>query len=140
MEITANAIQSVTAGSSVIFTETPVPGKCSIVHREGSGQVKVRATGCAGQCRARFRATFGGNIAIPSGSTQEISLAISLDGEAIGPTVMRITPAAAAQYNNVSASIFIDVPAGCCSTISVKNTSTITINVQNANLIVERVA
>ena len=34
----------------------------------------------------------------------------------------------------------IDVPRGCCSTVSVRNTSTQAIDVQNANLIVERVA
>lgn len=33
-----------------------------------------------------------------------------------------------------------DVPTGCCSTAGVTNTSDQTINVQNANLIVERVA
>ena len=44
------------------------------------------------------------------------------------------------EYNNVFSSIFLDVPKGCCSQISVKNLSTQAINVQNANLIVERVA
>jgi hypothetical protein len=50
------------------------------------------------------------------------------------------TPAAVDQYNNVSASLYVDVPIGCCSQISVENTSTIPVSVQNANLIIERVA
>lgn len=50
------------------------------------------------------------------------------------------TPAAANEFNNVASAIFLDVPAGCCTQISVKNISTQPINVQNANLIVERVA
>lgn len=46
----------------------------------------------------------------------------------------------AAQYQNVSIDTFVDVPAGCCTTISVKNTAGVDIDVQNANLIVPRVA
>lgn len=50
------------------------------------------------------------------------------------------TPAAVDQYNNVSAGIYIDVPAGCCVNIAVENTSTQAINVANANLVVTREA
>jgi hypothetical protein len=53
---------------------------------------------------------------------------------------MITTPAAVEQYSNVKSSIFIDVPRGCCSTISVQNTSTQAISIQNANLIITRVA
>jgi hypothetical protein len=53
---------------------------------------------------------------------------------------MTATPAAVEEFFNVYSSIFIDVPRGCCNSISVRNISTIPINVQNANLIVERVA
>jgi hypothetical protein len=51
---------------------------------------------------------------------------------------MIITPAAVEQFSNVFSAVFIDVPRGCCSTVSVRNTSTQAIDVQNANLIVER--
>lgn len=44
------------------------------------------------------------------------------------------------QYNNVSAGIYIDVPAGCCANIAVENTSTQAIEVANANLVVTREA
>ena len=44
------------------------------------------------------------------------------------------------EYFNIASSVYSEIPAGCCSHISVKNTSTQTIDVQNANLIVERVA
>ena len=50
------------------------------------------------------------------------------------------TPAAVDQYNNVSAGIYIDVPAQCCVNIAVENTSTQAINVANANLVVTREA
>ena len=139
MEITANAIQTVAANANVIFTDTTVCGNCSIMHREGSGLVTLR--GLTNQCRARFRVSFGGNIAIPTGGTVgPISLAIAIDGEAVATTTMISTPAAVEEYQNVFSAIFLDIPRGCCSQISLKNISDQDIEIQNANLIIERVA
>ena len=50
------------------------------------------------------------------------------------------TPAAVEQFNNVSAGIYVDVPAGCCVNIAVENTSNQAIDVANANIIVTREA
>lgn len=139
MEITANALQTVNENQNVLFTDTVTCGNCSITHRDGSGLVTLR--GLTNQCRARFKVSFGGNIGIPTGGTVEaISIAISLDGEAVATTTMTVVPAAVENYWNVFSTIFIDVPRNCCSTIGVKNISTQPIEVQNANLIVERVA
>lgn len=139
MEITANALQVVEANQNVIFTETAVCGSNSIIHREGSGLVSLR--GITNQCRARFKVFFSGNIAVPTGETVgPISLVIAVNGEGVGPTTMIVTPAAVEQFFNVASAIYLDVPCGCCSQISVKNISDIPVNVQNANLIVERVA
>lgn len=140
MEITSNAVQEVAAGANVLMTDTVIPGGCSIVHRSGSGLVTLRGL-TNNQCRARFRVTFGANIAVPTGGTAgAISLALAINGEGVATTTMITTPAAVDEYNNVFSSIFLDVPKCCCSQISVKNISTQAINVQNANLIVERVA
>lgn len=124
MEITANALQTVAANQDVLFTETPVCGNQSIMHRVGAGLVTLRGlTNC--QCRARFRVFFSGNISIPTGGTVEpISLTIALDGEPISTTSMIFTPAALGDFGNVSSAIFIDVPKGCCEQVSVRNTST----------------
>lgn len=139
MEITANAIQTVAANANVLFTDTVVCGNCSISHRDGSGLVTLR--GLTNQCRARYRVSFGGNIAIPTGGTVgPISLAIAIDGEPVATTTMISTPAAVEEYNNVFSAIFLDIPRGCCSQISVKNITDEDIEIQNANLIVERVA
>ena len=139
MEITANAIQTVASNANVLFTDTVVCGNCAITHRDGSGLVTLR--GLTNQCRARFRVSFGGNIAIPTGGTVgPISLAIAVDGEAVATTTMISTPAAVEEFFNVFSSVFVDVPRGCCVTISVKNITTTDIEVQNANLIVDRVA
>lgn len=139
MEITANALQTVAVNAPVLFTETAVPGNCSIMHREGSGIVTLRAVTTQG--RARFKVTFGANVAIPEGGTvAPISLAIAISGEPVSETIMLSTPAAAGDFNNVSRVLFLDVINGCCTNISVENTSTIPVAIQNASLIVERVA
>ena len=139
MEITANAIQTVASNANVLFTDTVVYGNCAITHRDGSGLVTLR--GLTNQCRARFRVSFGGNIAIPTGGTVgPNSLAIAIDGEAVAATTMISTPAAVEEYQNVFSAIFLDIPRGCCSQISVKNISDEDIEIQNANLIIERVA
>lgn len=139
MEIIAVAEQTVLANQNVLFTDTVTCGNCSIAHRSGSGLVTLRGT--TNQCRARYKVSFGGNIAIPTGGTVEaISIALAIDGEGIPSTTMIVTPAAVEEYFNVFGAIFIDVPKSCCLTASVRNTSTQDILVQNANLIVERVA
>lgn len=142
MEITAKALQTVLVNGNVLFTETPIGGSCSIIHREGSGLVTTR--GLTSQCRARFKVTFNGNIAIPTGqtitaATQSI-LAIAINGEPVSAGTMISTSAAVEQYNNVSATIFVEVPKDCCSTVSVKNVGTLPVAVEDANFIVERVA
>lgn len=139
MELTANALQTVAAGQNVIFSDVAVRGNCSIAHRDGSGLVTLR--GITNQCRARFKVTFGANIAIPEGGTvAPLSLALAVSGEAIGSATVISTPAAAEQFNNVFTAVYLDVPAGCCYTVSVKNVGEEPVDVQNANLIIERVA
>ena len=139
MEITANALQTVEANQNVLFTDTVVCGSCSIIHRDGSGLVTLR--GITNQCRARFKVTFGANIALPAGGTVgPISLAIAINGESVATTTMIETPAAVEEFSNVFSAIYLDVPANCCSQVSVRNITDQAIDVQNANLIVERVA
>lgn len=139
MELVANALQTVNANQNVLFTDTVIGGNSSIVHRNGSGIVMLRAI--TNQCRSRFKVSFGGNIAIPTGGTVEaISLAITIEGEPVGATTMIVTPAAVENYFNIHSDVFIDVPKGCCYSIGVENISTQPILMQNANIIVERVA
>ena len=139
MEIIANALQTVPANQNVYFTDTVVCGNCSITHRDDSGLITLR--GITNQCRARFRVSFGGNIGLPTnGTVGPISLAIAIDGEAVRSTTMTVTPAAVEEFFNVYTSVFIDVPRGCCMTVSVRNVTEDDVDVQNANLIVERVA
>lgn len=119
MEIVANAIQTVPVNQDVLFTGTSVRGNASIMHREGSGIVTVRGL-INGQCRARFRAVFGANIAVPTGETVgPVELSIAINGEGVPTSRMISTPIDVENYNNVSADIYIDVPIGCCTQLSV---------------------
>lgn len=140
MEITANALQSVATGSNVVFTNTAVAGNCSIIYREGSGLVTLRGL-TNGQRRARFRISFGANIGLPTtGTAGAISLAISINGEPVTTSTMISTPTATGQFNSVLRALFLDVLGGCCTQISIENTSSQAIDVENASLIIERVA
>lgn len=137
MEIIANAVQTVPANQNVYFTDTVVSGNYSMGHREDSGLVTLR--GVTNQCRARFKVSFGGNIAVPTGETVgPISLAIAINGEPIKTSTMTVTPAAVEQFFNISSATYIDVANSCCLNVSVQNISTIPVEVENANLIVER--
>lgn len=138
-EFTAIALQEIAENQNVLFTETPICATKGILHREGSGIIRVSGNGS--QCRARYLVSFSGNIQIPTGGTVgEISVAISIDGEPLASTQMIVTPAAVENLFNVSAQAYIDVYCGCCAIIAVQNTSDQAIEVQNANLIVVRVA
>lgn len=131
-------VQQIAANANAVFSETPVCGSNCIVHREGSGIITLR--GITSQCRARYLVTFNGNITIPTGGTVgPISIAIALEGEALGSATATVTPAAVGDEFNVAMSAFVDVPKGCCVTVSIKNVNAQTIELQNASIIVTRV-
>lgn len=142
VELTANAAQTVAAGQNVLFTDTPVGcNRGYVVHRDGAGLVTLRGAcnGCANF--ARYKVMFLGNIAIPTGgAVGAISVALSIDGEAIPQTTATVTPAAVGDAWNVATAAFVDVPRGCCANVAVKNINTQAISASNANLLIERVA
>ncbi len=156
-EFTYNPVQRVEAGQNVILNTTIPCNKGYVFHRNESGLVTLRGiVNNPTSCFARYQVTFNGNIAIPSdGTVGPISVALAIDGEPILTSRAIVTPAAVtpdpptnANYFNVTSTAFITIPKGCCTTVSVENTSTgadattpaPAINVQNANLVVERVA
>jgi hypothetical protein len=138
-EFTSTTIQTVAAGQNLPLTETAIKGSNCINHRAGAGNVTLR--GLTNQCKALFKVSFGGNIAIPTGGTVgAISVALAVGGEALNSAAAIVTPAAVDQYSNVFTAVFVEVPRGCCVTVALKNTSTQAISIANSNLIVERVA
>lgn len=133
IELTNATVQTVAAGQSVVYTSTAVRGGCAERHREGSSQITLTKPG-------RYLVGFSGNIAIPSdGTAGEISLALTYDGEIIGGSSMRITPAAVEEYGNVSTQHYVDVYCGCCVNVAVQNTSGVPVLVESPNITAVRV-
>ena len=138
-EFTNGALQTVAANGNVLFADTPVRSGASVYHRAGSGVVRLSGNTC--QRRALYKVTFGANVAIPTGGTVgPITLAISVDGEPLASATMIETPAAVEEFSNVFSAVLIAAECGCCATVAVVNIGPDPIDVQNANLIVERVA
>ena len=146
-EYSANAIQIVNPGETVIFTDSPDPCTRGFIrHRDGTGNFLLsgwvpRRMGCC--CRrpkhASYLAKFGSNISIPTGGTIEpISVALVIDGATVPASNMIVTPAAVDEYFNVSRAVNIDVWSGCCETVAVRNTSSQPIQMQNTNIVLSR--
>ena len=146
-EFTKNEIQLVQPNQPVTLNTSIGCPKGYVYHRNGSGIVTLR--GITNNCFARYQVTFNGNIALPEGATVgPIAVALSIDGEPIQTSRAIVTPAAVDEYFNVTSTAFITIPRGCCFNVGVENVSVgataadpaPSINLQNANLVVSRVA
>lgn len=114
-----------------------------VTHRSGSGIFRLK--GANNTCKTIYKVQFNGNIAVApadeGGVLGPISVALQEDGETIGNAVAVVTPAAIGDFFNVSLTTFVIIPCGCCVTVSVENTSDGTaIDVENANIIIDRIA
>ncbi len=138
-------VQTIDVDENIVFMDGDrACRKGFISHRTGSGIFFLK--GSNNGCRAIYRVTFNANIAASAaddgGVLEPISIALTINGEALGNATAIVTPAALeTDFFNVSVSTFIDVPCSCCVTVSVENTSdTSSIDVANANIIFDRVA
>lgn len=141
-EYVENAVQLVEPNRNVLLTTSVGCNKGYIFFRNGSGILTLRGV-VKNPCSqfARYEATFNGNIAVPEGGTAgPISVGLALNGEAISTSEAIVTPTAVDAYFNVTSTSYITVPAGCCVQLSVENLSDQAINVQNANLVITRIA
>lgn len=150
-EYTYNPVQVVNPNQPVILLDSIPCNKGYVLHRNESGILTLRGiVNSPYNCFARYQVAFNGNIAVPEGGTPgPIAIALTLGGEPILTSRAIVTPAAADEYFNVTSTAIITVPRGCCFNISVENVSESTdpattpapqINVQNANLVVSRIA
>ena len=154
-EFLKNDVQTVNPNQQVLLTTSIGCNKGYVYHRPESGIVTLR--GITNQCFATYQVTFNGNIALPDGATVgPISISLAIDGEPILTSRAIVTPTATAtdpptteNFFNVTSTAIIKVPRGCCFNVSVENTSESTdpattpappILVQNANLVVDRIA
>lgn len=149
-EYVYNEIQEVQPNQNVLLNSSIPCNKGYVYHRDGSGILILRGiVNNPNSCFARYQVTFNGNIAVPTdGTVGAIAIALAINGEPIQTSKAIVTPAAVDEYFNVTSTAFITVPRGCCFSVSVENDSegataadpATAINVQNANLVVTRVA
>lgn len=148
-EYLANAEQTVALNAPILFNASIPCSKGCIYHEDETGIFILR--GNTNNCFARYQVTFNGNIAIPTGgAVTPIAVAISVNGENRPTSRAIITPAAVDTYGNVTSTAMITVPKGCCFSVAIRSvdgtpddTATVptpNIEVQNANLVINRVA
>ena len=150
-EFTYNEVQLIQPGASALLNTAIGCNRGYVIHRPGSGILTLRGivnNPCSGF--ARYRVAYDGNIAVPEGGTAgEIQLALAIGGEVVPTSIAAATPTAVEAYWNVSGFAIVDVPAGCCYTISVENASVSAdpattpasaLNLRNLNVEVTRLA
>lgn len=155
-EYVYNPVQRVEPNQNVLLQDSIPCNRGYVIHRNGSGILTLRGLVNGNCCFARYQVTFNGNIAVPAdGAVGPISVSLAIDGEPIQTSRAIVTPAAVAtdpptleNFFNVTSTAIINVPKGCCYTVSVENTSAgltaadpaPAILVQNANITVTRIA
>ena len=150
-EFIYNEVQLVQPGAAAVLDTAICCNRGYVLHRAGSGILTLRGITNNPCARfARYRVAFDGNIAVPTGATPgEIQLALAIDGEVVPTSIAAATPTAADAYWNVNGFAIVDVPAGCCYTISVENASVssdpattpaLALNLRNLNVEVTRLA
>lgn len=147
-EYLANAVQNISLNQPAIFTASIPCNRGYVYHEDETGIFILR--GCTPNCFARYQVTFNGNIAIPTGgAVTPIAVALTVNGEPRQTSRAIFVPAAVDTYGNVTSTAIITVPKGCCFTLSVRyvaadedpaTTPTPVIEMQNANLVISRVA
>lgn len=148
-EYLANPIQEVALNAPVIFSASIPCTRGWVYHEDETGIFILRGI-TNGQCFATYQVTFNGNIAIPEeGEVTPIAVAITVNGEPRLTSRAIYTPAAVDEYGNVTSTAIIKVPKGCCFSVSVDAVPATTdptvtpapiIEVQNANLVINRIA
>lgn len=148
-EYLANAEQLVSLNAPIVFDASIPCNRGYVFHEDETGIFILR--GITSNCFARYQVTFNGNIAIPTGgAVTPISVALSVNGETRPTSRAIYTPAAVDEFGNVTSTAIITVPKGCCFSLAVRyvdattddaaTVPTPTIEVQNANLVVNRIA
>lgn len=143
-EFLENNVQSVALNAPIVLNASIPCTKGYVVHEDGTGSFILRGITC--NCFAHYQVTFNGNIAVPDGGTAgPIAISLAVNGEPRTTSEAIFTPAATGQYGNVTSTAIIKVPKGCCFSLSVdsvpaSDTPAPTINVQNANLTIARIA
>lgn len=150
--ITRDAVESVALNTPIRFLNSIPCNKGYVFHQDGTGIFILKGIVTnPTACFARYSIEFTGNISIPDGgAVTPIATAIVVSGESREGSRSIYTPANVDEYGNVTSRATVNVPKGCCFTISVEyvsgtvddptTTPTPTINVVDGSLSIIRVA
>jgi hypothetical protein len=143
-----NALQTVDLNSPLLFNDSIPCPRGNVFHNSGDGIFILK--GNTNNCFARYQLTLNANIGLPIGATvTPVALAIAVNGEPRATSRAIFTPTAADEYGNVTSTAIVTVPRGCCFSASIRAVSGVTnatdepaptINVINANLVINRIA
>ena len=120
--LTRDTVESVSLNSAIQFIDSIPCNKGYIFHQSGTGILVLRGiVNNPTACFARYNVEFTGNISIPDGgAVTPIATAIVVSGEERTGSRAIYTPAAVDEYVNVTSRATVDVPRGCCFTVSVE--------------------
>ena len=147
--LTRDDLTTVALNAPIPFLDSIPCNRGYVFHQNGTGIFVLR--GITNNCFARYEVTFTGNIAIPEeGEVTPIATAIVVSGEQRIGSRSIFTPADIDEYGNVTSRAIVDVPRGCCFTVSVEYVNgtvddptvvpTPLINVIDGSLTITRVA
>ena len=150
--LTRDVVETVSLNSAISFIDSIPCNKGYVFHQNGTGVFILRGIVNNPTCGfARYNIEFTGNISIPTGGTvTPIATAIVVSGEERTGSRSILTPTAVDEYGGVTSRATVDVPKGCCFTVSVEyvngtvndpaTTPTPIINVIDGSLSILRVA
>lgn len=119
-------LQAVAVNAPVLFASNRIITGCTTRHEQGSGRFTLTKPGI-------YRVTFSGTLTADADGTAILN--INQDGEAIAGAQIQQTVGTTPVSNSVSTLVRVY----CCnSSVSVTNAGTASVNVANANFIVER--
>lgn len=120
--LTRDTVETIAVGNAIPFIDSIPCRKGYVYHQSGTGIFVLRGivnNSCS--CFARYNVEFTGNIAIPEeGEVTPIATAIVVSGEQRVGSRSIFTPAETDEYGNVTSRATVDVPRGCCFTVSVE--------------------
>lgn len=150
--LTKDSVETISLNQAIPFIDSIPCNKGYIYHQSGTGVITLRGiVNNPRCCFARYELDFTANISIPEGGEiTPIATAIVVSGESRDGSRSIFTPAAVDEYGNVTSRATVNVPKGCCFTVSVEyvngsvNDPTVTptplINVVDGSLRIRRTA
>lgn len=123
--LTRDQVESVALNTAIPFIDSIPCNRGYIFHQNGTGIFVLRGiVNNPTSCFARYNVEFTGNLSVPTGGTvTPVATAIVVSGEQRQGSRSIFTPAAVDEYGNVTSRATIDVPRGCCFTVSVEYVS-----------------